>query len=161
TNFNLGLGLPGVPFDVTANGGVTVQVGFDYELAFSYNNSDSSFSVDTSKKLQGSGPGAGHEMSLNVSVGLEKSFSATVIVGFLEGQITRPDQPNPNPIPILGVAFNLDGLDPAAPNIDPSLSGSAMFDLDLTGGFIDGSKQTLNTQFPEIKSEFKLDWTFD
>src|SRR5262249_37248252 len=90
TNFDLGLGLPGVPFRVTANGGVTVQVGFDYELAFNYNNSDSSFSADTSKTLQGNGPGAGHEMSLNVTASLPSSpqFNATLLLGLLEGKIT-------------------------------------------------------------------------
>jgi hypothetical protein len=157
-NFNLNLGLPGVPFKVETSGSVSVKVGFDYELAFGFGGG-SAFSLDTSKTLQGSGAGHGHEMSLNVTASLPNTpqpFSATVIVGFLEGQAT--DHAGSTS---MNLAFNLDGFDPTTLSVpNPSVSGSANLDLDLTGGFRD-SMNNVSTEFPSIKTEFKLDWQFD
>lgn len=157
-NFGLDLGLSGVPFKVETSGAVNVKVGFDYELAFNFGGG-SVFSADTSKTLQGTGAGHGHEMSLNVTASLPSTpqpFSATVIVGFLEGQATDHSGGTS-----MNLAFNLDGLDPTAPSIpDPSVSGSAHLDLDLTGGFRDSTNMVSN-EFPSIKTEFKLDWGFD
>jgi hypothetical protein len=162
TPFNLGLGLPGVPFKVMSSGTVAIQVGFDYELAFKYipSNSNSPFSVDTSKTLQGSGPGQGHEMSLNVTASLPSTpqpFAATVIIGFLEGQVA--DHMGDTS---MNLSFNLDGLDPSSDlsNLTPSISGNANIDLDLTGGFQDNNNM-VSTAFPSIKTEFDLKWGFD
>jgi RTX calcium-binding nonapeptide repeat (4 copies) len=157
-NFGLNLGLQGVPFKVETSGSVNVKVGFDYELAFNFGGA-SVFSVDTSKTLQGNGAGHGHEMSLNVTASLPNTpqpFAATVIVGFLEGQAA--DHAGGTS---MNLAFNLDGLDPTTPSLpSPSVSGAAHLDLDLTGGFRDGMNN-VSTEFPSIRTEFKLDWGFN
>src|SRR5262249_3562732 len=89
----MSLGLPGIPFDVKTSGNVHIQVGFDYELAVVYNpaNTDT-FSLDDSKVLLGSDSFDGHQMSLHTTASLSdpgqcssSAFSATVILGFLEG----------------------------------------------------------------------------
>ncbi len=148
TPFNLSLGLPALPFQVKTSGGVNVQIGFDYELAFTYTASSSTpFAVDTSKLLL-SGPGAGHEMSLNVVAGLAPGFNATVIVGFIQGQATDHQG-----LTSMNVAYNLDGLAPGGP-VTATPSGSADIDLDVKGGFSGSNSDA----FPSISTELKLTW---
>jgi hypothetical protein len=156
SNFNLALGLSGLPFKFESSGAVAITGGLDYELAFKGNPNDGSFQADTTQLLQG-GAGAGHEMSLNLTVGLAKSpaFQAEAIVGFLEGQLT--DHQNKTN---LTFGFNLDNLDPAnLKGVTADLSGTASLDLDVVGGFESNGK--VSDQFPSIQTEFVLSWGFD
>jgi hypothetical protein len=159
-NLQLGLGLPGIPFKVEVSGNPIVNVGFDYEFAFTLNPNAPSLTVNAKPVLQGNDPYDGHQMSLHVTVTLPAPITmkpfAKVIVGFLEGTIDDHQGKTK-----LGVDFNLDGLDPSNPNlggIKPSISGQANLDLDLTGGF---AGDTNPPQFPSIKTEFVLTWGFD
>jgi len=158
--FKIGLGLPGIPFSVKSSGAVNVMVGFDYELDFKYTASNSAFTVGPAT-LQGTGPGAGHQMSLNVTASLAPNptpFTATVDVGFIEGTLTDHLDSTGKGQTSMNLDFNVDHLDPNnLGGITANVSGSAKLDLDLTGGFTGDTKH----QYPQISAEMVLNWGFD
>jgi hypothetical protein len=159
-----GLGLPALPFKVTAAGGVQVDVGFDAELAFGFDAAHGGFQFDTSKLLNlppGQDPFgvSGHEMAVEVTAKLA-NFNASLFAGFLTGTATdagSPNDPDPRNQTALAAAFTVDNLGgPPAVN----LTGRADVNLGLNLAFTDGTGQP-SDEFPSVGSHFVLDWSFD
>ncbi|HVA47067.1 MAG TPA: choice-of-anchor tandem repeat GloVer-containing protein [Pirellulales bacterium] len=149
-NFNTGL--PGLPLQVSANGGIQVTAGFDFELAFGYNATTSTTFLDSASPTGTlpAGPGKGHEMAVTVDASLPAGFNATATLGFVQGSLT-PIAAMPTSLVAGIVADHLD----ATPTVALTLQADA--NLQLTGGFSGVS----STDFPSIGAEFHLHWSFD
>jgi streptogramin lyase len=139
-------GLPGIPLSVLASqGGVSVNVGFDYELAFHYTASTGSAGLD-SKPLNGLG------VQLAITVGAKLSnFQVLGNVGLLQATLTDADPQAPSN---LTATFALDtSHNPTLPVL-AGFQGQANINLHLNtslGG---------NTDYPSVQGDFQVGWTF-
>ncbi len=150
TTINFNTGLPSLPFTITANGSLAVQVGFDMELAFTYNSNTQSVALDDTKTLSGLNTAAdGHSLAIYVSAGIPSTFNATAIIGFVEGSLT--------PIPQSANALTLTVLvDRIASQPTASFTGTADANLTLTGSFAG-----TDADFPGINTDVHLHWGVD
>jgi hypothetical protein len=162
-----GLGLPALPFQAAASGGVQLKVGFDFELGFAYDatNQQTPFSFEPTGTslhipkapnapydLSGTTPANSHLLAVEAEASLV-NFSAGINVGFFNG--TAKDNGNTG----LHAAFVLDNLaDPN--NLKASVLGAADVNLGLTLGVTDGNGG-LNTDFPSASTNFVLNWDFN
>jgi hypothetical protein len=158
-NLKFGLGLPALPFQATAAGGVQLKVGFDFELKFGYDEATNAFSLATNNSdaqlnvPQGKLPYnlSGHLFAVEAQASLV-NFSAGVDVGFFGGSAT--DAGNT----ALNAAFVIDDLTNPT---DVSALGAADVNLALTLGILDGkSGGQPDANFPSINTTFALHWDF-
>src|SRR5262249_34707610 len=114
TNFNLNLGLPGLPVNIGAStkGSIQAQLGYDLALAFGYNGT---FFVDGNAKLSDFGDSLpAHQFALHALVQPSVDFSASATVGILQASLTnittKDDHTNPVSASKLDGTFNVDGV---------------------------------------------------
>jgi hypothetical protein len=158
-------GLPSLPVKLTTNGNIDLQVGFAFELAFTYDSVSQQVALDPNAKLfnytgtvnnplsQGATlPDTNHQLAVFVSATLPQApaFSATATIGFLQATVTDAGTPS-NPTQFSG-SFVMDGLGQGG-TVTPELNGAANVYLHLNGGF--------GNSFPSIGADFTLNWNFD
>src|SRR5262249_1285843 len=140
-------GLPKLPLGLQAGvkGGVSVQVGFDYELSFGYNaktSLDQALFINNDARLAD-----GHQLEFSVVAGLTPGAEVGVNIGFLSGSIK--DAGNTG----LKLTATLDGLG-SSPSF--RVVAPAAMHLLITAGF-GGADPAL----PSIGAKFSLHWAFD
>jgi hypothetical protein len=150
TTSGFSIGLPSLPIKLDAAASFSVMVGVDYELAFHYNASLNTTTLDPSAKLTDfGGTGSPHEFSVSLdTIVLPGQFQATATVGFLQGMLA----PTTGKDTSFHGHLNWDGLDRSTP---AGVDGTANINLTLSGGFGGG------VDFPMIGAEFHLAWAFD
>jgi hypothetical protein len=167
-NLMFNLGLPALPIDASAAGGVQLKVGFDYELKFGYDGPTQQFSFATNTDLQHGGAQLnvqkdpslpydlnGHLFAVEVQASLV-NFSANLDVGFLGGSVK--DLGNNQTPTELQAALVLDDLTKLN---QVSILGEADVNLALTLGITDGNGGPLDPKFPSIDTNFALHWNFN
>ena len=165
-------GLPALPITVTTQGNIVLQVGFAFELAFTYDSKTNKVGLDPNAKLndytgtvgnplaQGTTlPDTNHQLAVFVSATLPQGnpqanppvlpFSAQANIGFLQGTVTDIGTAS-NPTQFSG-SFVMDGLGNGG-TPTPELDGAANAYLHLDAGFGDN--------FPSIAADFTLNWSF-
>jgi hypothetical protein len=172
-NLMFDLGLPALPIQATAAGGVQVSVGFAFELKFGYDAATSTFSLATNTDLQNGGaqlnlpqdPSHPYDLSKHLfAVEAQASlvnFSAGLDVGFLGGSVKDiGDNSNPDLTKhtALEAALVIDDL---ANLTKVSLLGEADVNLALDLGVTDGNGGPLDPKFPDIGTNLALHWDFN
>jgi hypothetical protein len=163
-NLKFGLGLPALPFQVTAAGGVQLKVGFDYELKFGYDATQNTpFYFEPSGTALNIPPNldpyhvSGHEFAVEAQASLV-NFSAGLNVGFLGGTAKDTgDNSNQDPSKHteLVAAFVIDDVNNPQ---NVSVLGEADVNLALTLGVTDGNGGPLDANFPSVGTNFALHW---
>ena len=150
SNLTFNLGLPSLPFAITSTGGVTVSVGFDYELAADFNSSPNSLSLDWTKKITDNNTQnlpaglSAHTLVFSVQAGLTPGASLSANVGFLQGSLTA------NGTNSLNAQINVDSLQASA----VTLTGGANVNLTGTLGLCLGQTGA----FPSIGANITMNW---
>lgn len=144
TPLTFSTGLPGLPLKIETDGSIGISVNYDFELAFSYDATSHSISLDDTKRLGATD----NQMAFAVSVGLQ-GFSATATMGFVQGTLSAlPGETNS-----LTLAVGLNNLNSVP---DVKVSGTAEANLQ-----IDGSFAGTEGDFPGIDADLHLFWSID
>jgi hypothetical protein len=154
--FKFGLGLPGVPFQVTGGGSFVVSAGFDYQ--------DLKFGLDTNPAtganeffFDTSGP---HQFKVGVDANLQ-NLSLNGQVGFLN---MTAQSNNNGPTHLHGDltcdVVSTDRFTNDLQIVNPHLGGGADVNLTLTANFGNPTSDS-RYEFPSIATDFYLHWGFD
>ena len=149
-NLNFNLGLPAMPFHVITTGGLSVQVGFDYELAFTFDTTTwPCISLNSQAKLSDHSPLPAHQLDFSVGAQFAPNTTLTAELGFLYGTL----QPTGNNS--LNASVYVDGLTSGSPSA--SFGGSAYVNLLATLSI--GSGSDAFSAFPSISTTFSMTWS--
>jgi hypothetical protein len=154
---NFDLGLPGIPLAGPTTGGVNLSVGFDYDLAVTFDPTTNAITFDTAQQTNHLSQSTlqNNAMVLDVNATLPSSFTAQVTLGFLQGTIKDNPQGPTNLTASIGLndldGNNLSSVQAAAP------TGSAHIDVDFTAGFQQNG--TPINGFPTVSTTINLNWT--
>jgi hypothetical protein len=172
-------GLQGLPFQLTASGSVDVKVGFDYELAFGYQNGFVLYNEPL--------PNDTNQLKFTAQVNLDPSSQLQANLGVLKGIVTdyvpianvnnvvaanqnNQNDPHRADPTTLGVDFALQdaGQDISTPSLDANIHVS----LYLGAGFasVDAGDQNLlpgswlpkgtTLELPKLQTHFVVNWNF-
>jgi hypothetical protein len=162
-NLKFDLGLPALPVEASAAGGVQLKVGFDFELKCGFDAATSAFSLATNNDVQHGGAQLnvhsaglpydvyGHLFAVEAQASLV-NFSANLNVGFLGGTVVDRGPTE------LQAALVIDDLTQPS---QVSLLGGADVNLGLTLGVTDGNGGPLDSQFPSLGTNLALHWNFN
>ncbi|QJW98401.1 beta strand repeat-containing protein [Frigoriglobus tundricola] len=149
TGFSFDLGLPGVPFSLTANLKVGVEIDYGY-VTFKLNNGGFS--------LQSATNPAGQPNQLAVSLTAQAAdLNLHGDIGFFQftgGPVKVPQGQTPPPTIQLsaGVAMSADG----ATLSSAQLAGNAQVNLHLSATLASGNEHGFS--FPHIETDFVMNW---
>jgi Ca2+-binding RTX toxin-like protein len=157
-NFNLNLGLSGLPVNIGASttGSLNAQVGYDFAFGFGI-HIDKSLFVDPNAKLSDFGSTLpAHQLALQAIVAPSANFQATATVGLLEAIISE-NKANSSK---LTASFNIDNLSlSGAPTV--ALSGSVNLNLHAAASFAattDSGNSGATFKFPGIGTDLIVNW---
>ena len=151
TNINLNTGLSVLPVQIT--GSLSVSVGFDYELSFTYSTSPtgSSASLVSGVFMDHFGSTLSHPEWLHHLMRATISVDATAFHGDANfGLVQGSVSPVPASANSLAGAFLMDGA-----NLNSTAAGTADMNLRLHGGF--GTVST-TAAFPSINADLSIHW---
>jgi Ca2+-binding RTX toxin-like protein len=156
-NFNLNVGLPGLPVNIGAStqGSISAKLAYDLALGFGYDPAKGGFFVDPSSKASDFNMSLpNHELSLHAGITPSDDFVATSSVGLLQATIDNSSHGSS-----LDARVDLDNLgvdhsgNPSQPSV--SLSGNANLNLHVAASFTPASP---TFTFPGVGADLIVNW---
>ena len=152
SDMNFTVGVPSLPIQITSQGGITLTVGFDFELAIDYNAANLSLpiSIDSNAKVSDYSPTLSpDQLVFYVTATLESNAQLTADLGLLTGTLV----PTPNQTNQLQAEVDVDGLRlSGSPTV--AFSGNTEFNLTATLGLGDGAPY-----FPSVSTDLTMNWS--
>jgi Ca2+-binding RTX toxin-like protein len=154
-NFDLNLGLSGLPVHIGASTSGTIDAKLGYDFAFGFGWDGTKLVVKADAKLSDFGALPAHQLVVEAVVAPSADFKATATVGLLQAIISEKAGNTSK----LAATFSIDNLAlSGTPTV--ALTGSVNFNLHAAASFAATTDTATGAefQFPGIATDLVIDW---